>query len=169
MDIIKIIKEEYEKAIDKYIKLGGGGFGKVFEYKGTAYKVTTDEDEARFSLKIKNYKGLLETFPKIYKVLRNNESDYYIIVRELITPLKLKPTEKAHFNNNIYKILKYVNSGNEEYLEYIMDSKIPDNIKDFIVNLRKDIEKVGMKKEGIDIHYNNIGLTKEGKYVLFDY
>lgn len=167
MNIIEIIEEEYQDIISEYEKLGGGGYGKVFEKDGFAYKVTTDIDEAKFALKIKNNQNNVSTFPIIYFVRRNKDSDYYIIKRELVN--MLKPTEKAYIDSNNYKLIKYINFGNEESLEYLKNSRLSEKFIDFIIRLRQDYLKLGKKYDNLDIHAGNIGINSEGDFVLFDF
>jgi hypothetical protein len=159
-NIIDIIKEEYKK-------LGGGGFGKVYSKGGYAYKVTTDKDEARFSIKIKNNMERVSSFPIIYDVILSSSKNYYIIKREEVS--LLKPTDKAYVNNNTYKMMRYVNTGSEDHLAKLKETKLNDKFLNFLINLRKDYKLLGKKEEDIDIHGDNIGINKNGDYVLFDY
>jgi hypothetical protein len=169
MNIKLIIEQEYKKTIDRFIELGKGGFGRAFEYNGKAYKVTTDIEEVKFAKKIRDYKGELNCFPEIYSILRNKDSEYYIIIRELVS--KLKPKVANILNDNNFKILRYVNKGTETDLEIIMNSDIPKDFIEFFIDLRNEFVKLGSKDDiyGLDVKSSNIGITKKGKYVLFDF
>jgi len=105
MDLIKIIKEEYNK-------LGRGAFGSVYKKNGFAHKLTSDFEEAVLSQIIKDRQHKLSTFPKIYKIFSDKKMDKFVIIRELVQSLK-KPTEIARIDANIYKIRSYVNTGNK--------------------------------------------------------
>lgn len=167
MNIIEIISEEYDNIIKEYEKLGSGGYGKVFEKDGFAFKVTTDIDEAKYALRIKNNQNNVSTFPIIYSVKPNRDSSYYIIKRELVD--MLKPTEKAYVQGNNFKMIKYVNFGDEESLEYLKNSRLNSRFIDFLINLRKDYLTLGKKFDNLDIHAGNIGVNSEGDFVLFDF
>lgn len=167
MNIIEIIEEEYQDIINEYESLGSGGYGSVFEKDGFAYKVTTDIDEAKFALRIKNNQNNVSAFPIIYFVRRNKDSDYYIIKRELVS--LLKPTELAYVRSNNYKLIKYVNFGDEESLEFLKNSKLSNRFIDFIIRLRQDYLTLGIKSDNLDIHAGNIGINSEGDFVLFDF
>ena len=184
MNINEIIVEEYNKYrldinnIESiFNKLGEGGFGKVFEKNGLAYKITEDKSEAIFSVKIKQKQDQISTFPIIHEIYQNpkikglrKKNDYYIIVREIVEPIKLSPTLKARFSNNVFKIQNYINFGEELILQYLIDfSKLPQEYIDFIINLRKDNLTLDKKYNGIDFHSGNIGINKSGNLVLFDY
>jgi hypothetical protein len=167
MNIIEIIEEEYHDIIKEYEKLGSGGYGKVFEKDGFAFKVTTDMDEAKYALKIKNNQSNVSTFPIIYSVKPNKDSSFYIIKRELVD--MLKPTEKAYVQANNFKLMKYVNFGHEESLEYLKNSRLSSKFIDFIIRLRQDYLKIGKKSDNLDIHAGNIGINSNGNFVLFDF
>jgi hypothetical protein len=182
MNLINIIQEEankYKLDIENiksiFTKLGEGGFGKVYEKNGFAYKVTEDESEYYFSKKIKAKQELVSTFPIIYETYENpinikKEIKYYIIVREIINPVELHPTLKARFSNWVYKIQEYINKGNKEILEQIVqNSKLPEEYINFIIKLKEDNFILNKKYNGIDFHSGNIGRNSKGDLVLFDF
>ena len=181
-DIRRIIFEEYEN-------LGSGGFGTAYKkndfefYKNKlkgvekAHKITTDKDEAYFAELIKRNQNKLTTFPTIYNVFSNesykkNEDDpiKYLIIRELITPISdvIKPTEIARIKANIYKIHKYVNSGDNKSLEFIKISGLSNKFIEFLIKLRKEYSSLNSLHK-LDFHSGNVGVTKNGDYVLFDF
>jgi len=53
-------------------------------------------------------------------------------------------------------------------LRDIENSGLPDKFIEFIKNLREDVIKLNTKFF-IDIHSGNIGINKNGDYILFDY
>jgi putative component of toxin-antitoxin plasmid stabilization module len=53
--------------------------------------------------------------------------------------------------------------------EKIKNSKLNDDFIEFIFNLREEYTKIKIPRHVIDIHSGNIGITKNGDYVLFDF
>ncbi len=176
MNIKLIIEQELNEIISEYERLGKGGFGIAYKKadkdidKDVVQKITTDRKEAFFSQLIKNNQDKLTTFVKIYKVFYNIKRNKFFISREIVKPIKdvLKPTEIARIDANVYKLRKYIYSGDEEILGYIKNSKISDDFIDFLINLRKDLKTIG-SKHYVDFHSGNIGINEDGNFVLFDF
>jgi hypothetical protein len=172
MDIIKIILQEYE-----YI--GGGEYGtaykkthKVYDKdkivdKDRAHKITKDVREGKFAEAIFKNQDKLTSFPKIYKVIKNEKNNKYIIERELIKTIK-NGTEKAYMDAYVFKIRNYINDGTMEDFEKIKAARFSDKFINFLINLREDFKKLNIDHY-VDIHSGNIGINEKGDYVLFDF
>lgn len=171
MNIINIIKERYNK-------LGEGAFGKVFEKDGFAYKITTNVNEKKYAERIKEINNTLKAFPKIYYVKQPKSLPAYTFIKRDVLKL-LKSNERTKIDAFRGYIKTYIHHDYEKLDE---DQKniytkaidiINKNIKDpklleFINNLKEDYKKIGIKKM-LDIHGDNIGIDKNGNYVLFDF
>lgn len=186
MNLIYLIEQEYNKyRLDiqnietLFNKLGEGGYGKVYEKNGLAYKVTEDESEYNFSKKIKQNQNLVSTFPIIYETYENpkidnikRSMDYYVIVREIVTPIDLNsnPELKTKFIKWVYKIKEFINRGDKKILTQILqNSELPKEYIEFIIKLKKDYFILNKKNDGLDFHSGNIGRNSKGDLVLFDF
>lgn len=172
MNISNIIKEEYNK-------LGEGAYGKVFEKDGFAYKITTNLNEKKYAERIKEINNTLKAFPKIYYVKQPKSLPSYTFIKRDVLKL-LKPNERTKIDafrgyiktyiHHDYDSLEYEDQ-KEQYRNSV--EVINKNIKDpklleFFNNLKEDYKKIGIKKM-LDIHGDNIGINKNGDYVLFDF
>jgi hypothetical protein len=164
-DIRRIILQEYKK-------LGGGIWGKVFKKvedgKEYAYKITSDHDEFDIAEEIFFKNDKLKVLPKLYYVKYNKDGSYFFIKRDFFN----LPNEDEISNITKYseELGNYVNDGNKKSLEFVKISNLFDNkFINFILQLRKDYLILNMPNHRLDIHGNNIGIDKNGNYVLFDF
>lgn len=155
-----------EIVIQEYNKLGQGVFGKVFEKDGFAYKITRSKVEAVIAKMIMDNQGNFKRFPKIYSVTKGKSGLYWIIKRELLSPLK--PTDAARINALMYEIGYYINNDRLQSYEKIKKSNPGEKILSFIDDLKKDYDFLNINK-GLDIHGGNLGLNKNGDIILFDF
>jgi len=154
-------------------------FGKITKtlgsgYNGTAFltdknlvvKITRDEQEFQTALEVSNKLNGVYT-PKYYKVEKYD--GLYIIVMDLVEPIKLSKKESEFLNMFRDGLLTMIEQGVDTTHLKKSIKKIGNDKLEFVLD-GLVVAVVGLNKMGIlndDIQEDNIGILN-GKIVLFD-
>ena len=176
-NFVKLMKKIPASRIDKV--LGGGAEGcivdlddnrvmKIF-YTGVE-PVNMSWDEL-FSIYEEIFKGKYVTLPRVFRVKRP------YVIREACRVNTKKCKDYYNITQKTYKtsegtdeMIGYVDEDNEDILRPLIDNKLEMEVLDWLVNLRDEMDSLGIRDLfGEDFKLSNIGETKDGRIVCFDF
>lgn len=139
-----------------YTVLGSGDNGIALQKGKQVLKLTTDVDELEHAEKLVNH-----AFTSIIPIKRVEILGPKSGIIEMVDAQPLTPEEKEEIAANGLKA--------EDYLVYDekLDTRLSDNLKEFLVDLKKAFIKSGINTDEIDWSPDNIMKYNE-KYVLVD-
>lgn len=165
---------------NKNIKfLSSGKYGNAYKIDDKVLKITSDKTEANSISNLISSNISNESIVKYYSINRYKLGSewVYIILMDYLTPIMdyINNSNYYDFTTTICNII-YDNwdemsiSEFNEYIEEIYSiDKLPKLAKDIISKFWKLYNDLKYLKKCPDLHYNNLGIDKNGNIVLFDF